>query len=290
MTGSAGTWEDAVRWLMTQPDHAQVVRDCYYDLPLERAASRYFESEEWREIHALLPGPGGKALDVGAGNGIASYALARSGYAVTAVEPDPSKLVGRGAIEDLARTTALSIMALAGTGESVPAEPGEFDLVFARQVLHHAQDLPRMCVELFRVLRPGGTLVAARDHVVSSPRDVTAFRASHPLHQLYGGENAYPLHYYRDALVSAGFEIRLVLRSFDSVINYYPHDRGSLRAEIVRRAGRFLGPRLPEAVLRSDLVFDVLLRLLSRIDRRPGRLVTFVCTKPPEGSTRRFAR
>ena len=48
----------------------------------------------------------GQALDVGAGRGIASYALAREGFTVTVLEPDDSHLVGAGAIRSLAEEMA----------------------------------------------------------------------------------------------------------------------------------------------------------------------------------------
>src|SRR5215510_9637298 len=88
------TWEEAVVWLRNQPDQRQLARDAFYDDPLTGAAERYFESAEWQAVTALLAGRSGTALDVGAGRGIASYALARSGFAVTALEPDPSAIVG----------------------------------------------------------------------------------------------------------------------------------------------------------------------------------------------------
>ena len=70
------SWEDAVVWLRSQPDQRQLVVDAYYDDPLIAAAERYFAGSEWQEIARLLSGRSGKALDIGAGRGIASYALA----------------------------------------------------------------------------------------------------------------------------------------------------------------------------------------------------------------------
>src|SRR6202521_5711825 len=92
------SWEQAVRWLREQPEQRELVLANYYDDPLTEAATRYWRSAEWREIRTILPNPlGAKALDVGAGRGIASFALAKDGFAVTALEPDESGLVGAGA-------------------------------------------------------------------------------------------------------------------------------------------------------------------------------------------------
>ncbi|MFM9726469.1 hypothetical protein ACKI1L_38745, partial [Streptomyces scabiei] len=71
------SWEDAVCWLREQPDQQQLVLDAFYDDPLIGAAERYYASAEWQEVSRLLAAKRGTALDVGAGRGIASYALAR---------------------------------------------------------------------------------------------------------------------------------------------------------------------------------------------------------------------
>src|SRR4051812_17248898 len=103
------TWEQAVDWLIQQPGSEVLVKACFYDDPLIDAATRYWQSTEWRAVRDLLPATPGKALDIGAGRGISSYALARDGWNVTALEPDPSEKVGAGAIRKLANEADLKI-------------------------------------------------------------------------------------------------------------------------------------------------------------------------------------
>ncbi len=275
----AGTWEDAVRWLIGQPDQRALVEACYYDAPLAAAATRYRDGPEWQAVRALLPPPPGRALDLGAGNGIASFALASDGWRVTAIEPDPSALVGAAAIRGLAAGHGLAIDVVEEWGESLPLADASVDVVFARQVLHHARDLPQLCRELHRVLVPGGRLVAVRDHVVSRAADLPAFFAKHPLHALYGGENAFTMAAYRAALTGAGLRIDRVLRAFDSPINLAPATRTDVIDAAAGRAAR-LG--VPRPVTRGVLggVFGPAAAIASRLDNRPGRLVSFVCTRP----------
>ena len=274
------SWEDAVAWLVAQPDKQDLVRDCYYDASPEVAAKRYWQSDEWKAIRALLPSVPGRALDLGAGRGIASYSLAKDGWDVVAVEPDPSDLVGGGAIRKIAQSEGLPIEVVQEFGERIPCDSASFELVFARQVLHHARDLHALCAEVFRLLKPGGKFVAVRDHVISSPDDLVAFWQIHPLHQLYGGENAFKLSQYLEAMRSAGFCVELVMRSFDSVINYAPYTRSSLREELKLRLSRLLFGSTAGRLLDVEPIMNASLALLSRIDRRPGRLYSFICSKP----------
>lgn len=275
------TWESAVRSLLDDPAQRQLVLDCFYDQPRTVAAERFARSPEWQAVLECLPKPRGRALEIGAGHGMASAALARTGWKVTALEPDPSELVGAGAIRQLAQETGLDIRVVEAFGEELPFSDGEFDLVLARQVLHHARDLPQLCRELARVVRPGGRVLAVREHVISKPADLPKFLAAHPLHHLYGGEHAYLLEEYRGALEGAGLRIERELQPLRSPINYAPHTRETLREELVRRAGRVPGAApVLRGLLASERAFDALLGLLSRVDRRPGRLYSFVCAKP----------
>lgn len=280
--GEKGKWEDAVAWLRAQPDRQEFVRACYYDLPVSVAAERYESSEEWREALKLLPRTAGKALDVGAGNGIVSYALAKAGWAVTALEPDPSDYVGAGAIRQLAQAAGLDIRVVQEFGEKMPLRDAEFNLVYARQVMHHAHDLEQFCKEMARVLSDGGIFIGSREHVISSASQLPEFLNSHPLHNLYGGENAFTLQQYQGAMERAGLKVVRVLKPFDSPMNYSPQTKATIAIELQRRLRKIPLGFIPASLLGFSFVQDLCLKILSQIDRRPGRVFSFVAIKQGE--------
>jgi SAM-dependent methyltransferase len=281
MNESPSAWEDAVEWLRSQPEEHDLVLNAYYDDPLINAAKRYWASCEWKEIRKFLGAPRGQALDVGAGRGIASYALARDGFTVTALEPDSSHLVGAGAIRLLAEESALPISVVQEFSEDLPFDDCRFDVAFARAVLHHTRNLPSACREFFRVLKPGSRLVAVREHVISRQEDLPLFLARHSLHRLYGGENAFLLSTYTDALLEAGFVIDVVLSPLSSVINYAPYTEQTLKDMIADRLGGTLAVRgLLRRALGQPGLWSLASRTVSRFDRRPGRLYSFVCLRP----------
>jgi SAM-dependent methyltransferase len=259
------TWEEAVSWLRIQPDKTELVSACYFDDPLEAAAQRFYNSLEWQSVRALLPNKPGAVLDVGAGRGIASYALSVDGWDVTALEPDASALVGAGAIATLSKLTPKPINIVQDWGETLPFEDACFDVVHARQVLHHAKDLNQFCKELIRVLRPGGMLIATREHVVDNPEGLRAFLDTHPLHSLYGGENAFTLQEYLDALAS-GLAPVIALSPWETPVNYFPAKYPDVRKAASRKIFWPFPALLPDWVVR-------------RVSRRlsdPGRLYTFI--------------
>ena len=269
------TWEEAVKWLREQPDQGDLVRDCFFDDPVRTAAERYHASGEWRAVREFLGPARSAALDIGSGRGISAFALAKDGWQTTALEPDPSDLVGAGAIRALVADSGLPIDIVSERGESLPFADSSFDLVHCRQVLHHASDLPQLCREVGRVLKPGGVFIATREHVISTYDDLPAFLDRHPLHRLYGGEHAYLLKEYLEAIAGGGLAVTHCFNPFASEINRYPATMESIKKALTQRLlGRFA--RLVPARLVPDafIVFAG-----SRINT-PGRPFTFVARKP----------
>jgi ubiquinone/menaquinone biosynthesis C-methylase UbiE len=263
------TWEEAVIWLQSQPDQTDLIRACYYDDPLDEAAERFYHSSEWAEIQKRLKGKRGSVLDLGAGRGISSYAFSQDGWDVIAAEPDPGRIVGSRAIRYLAEKDNLSISVIQSYAESLPFRNDSFDVVYGRQVFHHAQDLPTMCREISRVLKPGGIILATREHVISKPEDLPIFLKNHPLQKMYGGENAYLLKQYVNAFHTSGIQIMEILNPCGSDINLFPESRESIKKKIAKK---FFFP-FPE------MIPDVIPHLVGKFDKTPGRLYSFIGRK-----------
>jgi ubiquinone/menaquinone biosynthesis C-methylase UbiE len=274
------TWEQAVQWLRNQAEQEQLVKACYYDDPITEAATRFAESEEFQAVLALANlKVNSTVIDFGAGRGIGSYGFARLGHDVTALEPDASDTVGRGCIEVLARLSGVTINVSADSAEHISAPDNIFDLAYCRAALHHARSLQTVCEEVFRVLKPGGMLIATREHVLSHETDLPQFLAAHPLHHLYGGEMAYTLTTYLNSLQSAGFRTIKTLGPRESVINAYPASLANLDdqsrrywSDRLRRLGRWIS--------RSAFARTAALRRLDHQDQQPGRLYSFIAIKP----------
>jgi 2-polyprenyl-3-methyl-5-hydroxy-6-metoxy-1,4-benzoquinol methylase len=96
--------------------------------------------------------PGARTLEVGCGNGSISAWLARQ------VAPD-----GRAVAVDLDLSLVdvhLPNLELRKSDISAgPVEPGNFDLVTARAVLHHVANAERAIVNLIASSRPGGAIL-----------------------------------------------------------------------------------------------------------------------------------
>ncbi|MDJ1471638.1 class I SAM-dependent methyltransferase [Xanthocytophaga flava] len=220
------TWEETIQYIRTQPEYKELVEKAYLEEDLNLNLTRFRQSEEFIETLRLLreyAPQGKKILDVGAGNGISSIAFALEGYEVMVIEPDQSETVGAGAIRKLAKHHSLANVEVHTVyGEGIPFNSESFDIVYARQMMHHAHNLDQFTAEVYRVLKLQGIFMTVRDHVTNTPAEKEAFLQAHPLQKFYNGENAFSLSEYTTSFKKAGFKIVKILTHFDSVINYFP--------------------------------------------------------------------
>lgn len=135
-----------------------------------------------------------RLLDAGCGTGTLLGALARDGIAVAGVDVAP-EAVSR------CRSVVPGALLVRADAARLPFAAGSFDTALALDVMEHLpeeDDLPR---EAFRVLAPGGHLVAS----------VPAFRALYgERDRLAGHHRRYRKAEFLAALTSAGFSIRYV--------------------------------------------------------------------------------
>lgn len=272
------SWERAVAWYRASAPEEDVKAN-YFDLPVSGAAERYRRSSEFRQVAKILKAaPGRKVLDVGAGNGIASYALAMRGWQVDAIEPDPSAEVGAAAIEELARRRDLSISVHRSMGEGLPLKDSSVHAVHARQVLHHLDNLSTGMREMERVLVPGGLALCTREHVVDDNAQLEAFLVKHPLHYRYGGENAYSLETYLSAAQSVGLRLARFWGPLESAINGHPMSELTRVMRRLRTMGQsaLANRSLP---IGKEGLERIRMHGLST-DLEPGRLYSFLFRKP----------
>ncbi len=258
-----------------------LVKVCYYDDPIAVAAQRFYDSEEWPAIRGLLHFKlGDKVLEVGAGRGIVCWAFAKEGCEVTALEPNPSDLIGAGAIRQLMSQTGIEFSLAQEWGEELPFPSVEFDFVVCRAVLHHARDLNAMCRQIYRVLKPGGKFLAIKEHIANTRVELEEFLNAHPLHHLYGGEHAFTQSEYETALRDAGFGKIEQFHQFDHPISWSPqYTMEGLRFKLNDALRRRLGAGAATRISHFDLAVRVYGRWLSKRNRIGGRLVSYFAHK-----------
>jgi SAM-dependent methyltransferase len=130
-------------------------------------------------VERLGLGPGRTVVDLAAGTGKLSRPLAASGAEVVAVEP----------VAEMRAAIGPGVRALAGVAEAIPLPDASADAVTVGQAFHWF-DAEAALVEIWRVLRPAGTLALVwNTRVVGHPvqQAVDELLAPHrtgvPLHQ-----------------------------------------------------------------------------------------------------------
>jgi SAM-dependent methyltransferase len=203
-------------------------------------------------------------LDVAAGTGLGSRALAAEVRAVVALDVTEAMLeTGRRATE---AAGLRNVVFMRGDAAALPFLDGSFSTVLCRYALHHFRDVEAPMAEMARVLRPYGKLAVA-DMVVDERPEVAA--AANEIERLRDRSHA--------GALSASALQDLIVR----------HGLEATRAE-TRQVRRPLEPWLEQSGASEDARAEIERRLLAEIDggaptglqprREPGGTLTFVHT------------
>jgi ubiquinone/menaquinone biosynthesis C-methylase UbiE len=125
----------------------------------EVAATQAFRSLRQRILNAADPSPDDVAVDLGAGTGLLTIALARNVRQVVAIDISPAMLTRLREHADEERITNLSC--IEADLRSLPMEDESVTLAVSNYTFHHLTDPDKelALAEVRRVLAPGGRLV-----------------------------------------------------------------------------------------------------------------------------------
>ena len=173
----------------------------------------------------LLAGAQGRALELGAGNGLNLRHYPPTVERVVAVEPEPYL---RAKAQEAAAGAPVVIRVVDGVADALPAGDGEFDAGVASLVLCSVPDQAVALAELRRTIKAGGELRFYEHVIATHPRRARIFRLvdrSGVWRHIAAG-----CHVARDtgaSIEAAGFEVERMRRlSFNGL----PHILGVARA------------------------------------------------------------
>jgi ubiquinone/menaquinone biosynthesis C-methylase UbiE len=140
----------------------EVARGRYEALQQALGASqepRYRTLLEWLKELLCSQGPA-RVLELGAGRGWASRALAQDGHQVVASDILADCEIGLGCAVRQGNDVGPGVAHVQCRAEALPFRDESFDCIFCFATLRHIADLERVLREVSRVLKPGGIFLA----------------------------------------------------------------------------------------------------------------------------------
>lgn len=147
----------------------------------------------------------GRILDLACGPGIVTAALAERAAAVVAFDATPEML--KKARERCEKAGLTQVEFQQGDAENLTFADASFDGVVTRLAIHHFVNPGRVIGEMFRVLKPGGTMVIA-DVIVSEDEDEAALQNAIEIIRDPSHTRMLPESELRSLIRDAGFAIR----------------------------------------------------------------------------------
>ena len=128
------------------PEFFQQVEDTRYER--EGFIPKYIGFSEWKEK---------SVLEIGCGIGIDFRHFVREGAQAVGIDVSQQSLKLAKQGSDIYGLNGTLILA---DGENLPFASDKFDLVYTWGVIHHAPDTSKVVDEIYRVLKPGGRVIA----------------------------------------------------------------------------------------------------------------------------------
>lgn len=145
-------------------------------------------------------------LDIGAGQGWASRYFAEKGCTVVATDIVADELFGLGRSWAIMEHANVYFEPLLADGERLPFSDGLFDVVFFCGALHHFAHFEHVLRQVYRVLKPGGRIIAAGEPAISIFFNEAKLQAGFEETEEGLVERRPTPYQYKKALKQAGFQ------------------------------------------------------------------------------------
>ncbi|GED66557.1 methyltransferase [Brevibacillus reuszeri] len=206
----------------------------------------------FQEIQSLVNPSGKRIVDIGCGGGIYSQAWSAMG-ASSVIGVDFSQVMLEAAKEQCKGDPVISFVQ--GDALATGLEEGKADIVFARALIHHLQDLEAFFAEVSRLLTPGG-ICLIQDRTVedvlmpASPAHLRGYIFEKFPRLIQSEQGRRPAdHQVKAAMQQSGLEGKETIKLWEVRREY--QDWSELEADLLARKGRSILHELQDSQLQE---------------------------------------